>query len=96
MAKTTTKHCFSCGTDFMVWQTNNCEKCVKAVWYNEKTDSYPQYRCAIQGQLEGQLIGLYEISERTYNATQQKDCPYKKTERTKRPKKDNNPKLFDI
>lgn len=94
MKKTTTKECFTNGTDFMVWQTINCEKCVKAVWYNEKTKTFPKYRCSVQGQLEGQIAGIYEISERTYNATQQKDCPYKKTERTKKRKKDNEPKLF--
>lgn len=94
MKKTTTQNCFSCGTDFMVWQTNNCEKCIKAVWYNEKTKTFSKYRCSVQGQLESQIAGLYEISERTYNATQQINRPYKKTERNKKRKKDNEPKLF--
>lgn len=92
--KTTTKLCFSNGTEFMSWQTNNCEKCVKAVWYNEKTETFPEYRCAIQGQIEGQSVGLYEISERTYNATRTSKCPYIKTEKTKAKKKENSLSLF--
>jgi hypothetical protein len=93
--KTTTKPCFSNGTEFMAWQDRNCCRCVKAVWFNEKKNDFPAYRCAVQGQIEGQAAGLYEVSERTYNATQQKDCPYIKTERTKpRKKSDGSPSLF--
>ena len=74
--KTTTKPCFSNGTEFMAWQDRNCCRCVKAVWFNEKKNAFPAYRCAVQGQIEGQAVGLDEVRERTYNATQQNDCPY--------------------
>ena len=78
---TTTKHCFSNGTEFINWQDNNCGNCVKAIWYNEKTDSYPQYRCAIQRDIEAQSAGLLEINQRSYEVAQQQECPFKKTER---------------
>lgn len=68
MMKKTTEPCFSNGTEFMVWQDENCCQCKKAVWYNEKLDRYPQYRCAVQKQIEGQAAGIDEISQRTYDA----------------------------
>ena len=53
MKKETKKYTlFSNGTEFMVWQTDNCEKCVKAVWFNEKTNTFPAYRCTIQRDIE--------------------------------------------
>ncbi len=81
--KTTTQLCFSNGTDFMRWQDRNCCRCVKAVFYNEKKDFYPHYRCTVQGQIEGQAAGIYEISMRTYEAAKKVDCPYIQTERKK-------------
>lgn len=79
--KTTEKPCFSNGTEYMTWQEKNCYRCVKATWYNEKTKDFPPYRCQIQGQIDGQTVGLDEINQRTYEAAQQAECPYKKTER---------------
>jgi hypothetical protein len=34
---------FSNGTEFMEWQSRNCEKCVKAVFYNEKKEYYKKH-----------------------------------------------------
>lgn len=83
--KKTTEPCFSNGTEFIVWQDENCCQCKKAVWYNEKLDRYPQYRCAVQKQIEGQAVGIDEISQRTYDATHQRRCPFfkSKVEKTK-------------
>lgn len=69
----------------MVWQDENCCQCKKAVWYNEKLDRYPQYRCAVQKQIEGQAVGIDEISQRTYDAAHQRRCPFfkSKVEKTK-------------
>lgn len=77
--KKTTEPCFSNGTEFMVWQDENCCQCKKAVWYNEKLDRYPQYRCAVQKQIEGQAVGIDEINQRTYNAAHQRRCPFFKS-----------------
>ena len=79
--KTTTKPCFSNGTEYAMWQDINCCKCVKATFFNEKKNDFPQYRCRIQGQIDGQTVGISEISLRTYDAAQNTECPYKKTER---------------
>lgn len=86
--RTTTKPCFSNGTEFMNWQDRNCCKCVKSVHFNEKTNTYPDYRCKIQEQIEGQSVGLVvEITLRTYIATQQAECPHKQTKRKQYPRK---------
>ena len=79
MMKKTNKPCFSNGTEFMVWQDENCLQCKKATWYNERLKRYPQYRCAVQKQLEGQSIGIEEVSQRTYDAAQERRCPFFKS-----------------
>lgn len=38
---------FSNGTEFMIWTWRNCDKCIKAVFYNEKKDIYPKYKCRV-------------------------------------------------
>lgn len=72
---------FSNGTEFMLWQARNCEQCVKAVFYNEKKDYYPKYRCAIQRHIEEACIGDGCGNKRDYEATHSCDCPHKCTER---------------
>lgn len=38
---------FSNGTEFMNWESNNCDQCVKASRYIEKEDRYTPVRCAV-------------------------------------------------
>lgn len=86
MMKKTNKPCFSNGTEFMVWQDENCLQCKKATWYNERLKRYPQYRCSVQKQLEGQSIGIEEVSQRTYDAAQERRCPFFKSKVEEKPK----------
>ena len=82
---------FSNGTEFMWWQDRNCCNCVKAVWYNEKKDIFPKYRCMVQKHIEEAAITDGTGNLRDSNATHSRDCPYKCTERkryTKKVKKD--------
>ena len=88
MMKKTKEPCFSNGTEFMVWQDENCLQCKKAVWYNEKLDRYPQYRCAVQKQIEGQAVGIDEISQRAYEAAHQRRCPFFKSKVEEKPKEE--------
>ena len=87
---------FSNGTEFMEWQSHNCEKCVKAVFYNEKKDFYPKYRCAIQKHIEEACIGDGFGSKKVYDACRSYECQYKRTERKIYPKrkKDKSLELF--
>lgn len=85
--KTTLKSMFSNGTEFTSWQFRNCDKCVKASVYKEKKDVYTNYKCTIQRDIDGQVIGLQEVPLRSYNATQLADCPYRQTERKARKKR---------
>lgn len=84
---------FSNGTEFMLWQGRNCEQCVKAVFYNEKKDFYPKYRCAIQRDIEEACIGDGTGRQRVWEATHAGFCPYLKTERTARKRKSNDKSL---
>lgn len=78
---------FSNGTEFDIWQSRNCEQCVKGVFYNEKKDTYPKYRCAVQKHIEEAFIGDGRGDKRTYDACRSSECPYKKTERKVYPRK---------
>ena len=48
----TNKSCFDSDKELMIWQDTNCLQCKKAVWYNQRLKKMPQYRCAIQKQIE--------------------------------------------
>lgn len=78
---------FSNGMEFMLWQSRNCEQCVKAVFYNAKKDCYPKYRCAIQKHIEEAAITDGTGNQRDYNVTHSEICPYRATERTPRKRK---------
>lgn len=67
--------CFGSDNELMIWQEKNCLRCKKAVWYNQRLHRMPQYRCAIQKQVEAQVAGEIEINDRTYKATRTKTCP---------------------
>ena len=84
---------FSNGTEFMVWQTDNCEKCVKAVWFNEKTNTFPAYRCSIQRDIELACVTDGCGIKRVYDAVQKPICPYRQTERKKHNKVEQTLKL---
>ena len=77
---------FSNGTEAEMWMERNCERCIKGVFYNEKTDRYPKYRCAIQKHIEEAWVGDGRGDERTYNAVSHAVCPHIKTEWQKRKK----------
>lgn len=68
---------FSNGTEFQSWLANNCDLCVKASRYNEKTDSYTKYRCAIQRDIDVAYITDGMGSKRTHDAIRLNPrCPY--------------------
>lgn len=75
----TNKSCFDSEKELMIWQDTNCLQCKKAVWYNQRLKKMPQYRCAIQKQIEAQAAGETEINERTYEATRCKKCTFFKS-----------------
>ena len=78
---------FSNGTEFMLWQARNCEKCVKAVWFNEEKRFLPKYRCMVQKHIEEAAVTDGMGSKRDYDATHSYWCPYKSNERKRYPKK---------
>ena len=90
---------FSNGTEFMVWTARNCDRCVKASHLRETIvgEEYTKFRCVVQKEiiLTAAFPDEY-VSKRTYDICQKRDCPYMQETRKKYPKKDNNPKLFDV
>lgn len=66
--KVTSEPCFKNGSGLMMWQERNCCRCQKAVWYNAKLDRYPNYKCAVQRDIEHQAAGIMEINERSFHA----------------------------
>lgn len=72
MAKTTTRPCFSNGTEWEWWMALNCGHCKK-----NASDSTLTFHCAIQRDIFKQAIGYgnEEIRLASYEATQQSRCP---------------------
>lgn len=90
---------FSSGTEFECWVERNCDRCLKASRYNEKTDTYTKFRCAVQREIIAAFFDDGRASQRTYDICQNADCPNIQTERKRyanRPKPDNQPKLFEV
>lgn len=86
---------FSNGTEFMLWNEHNCDRCVKASHYNEKKDEYTKYRCAIQRDIDTRAYSNEPISERTITICDNftlwgVSCPYLHTESKKYMKKEKN------
>lgn len=86
---------FSNGTEFMLWNEHNCDKCVKASHYNAKTEEYTKFRCAIQRDIGTRLFCNEPINERTVTIVKAftlygECCPNLQTERKKHTKKVNN------
>ena len=90
---------FSNGTEFMTWTANNCDKCIKASHLRETIAGveYTTFRCSVQREiiLASAFVDEY-VSKRTYDICQKRDCPYRQETRKKYPKKDYEPKLFDM
>lgn len=89
------KDSFSNGTEFMLWNEHNCDKCVKASHYDEKKDKYTEYRCAIQRDIDTRMFSNEPINEQTIKICNDfvfagRLCPYLQTERKKYTKKINN------
>ena len=86
--KVTSEPCFKNGSSLMMWQERNCCRCQKAVWYNAKLDRYPNYKCAVQRDIEHQAAGILEINERSFLAAHETStCPFfKGKEEDKTPK----------
>ena len=90
---------FSNGTEFDCWISRNCDRCVKAPRYNDKTCEYTQFRCAVNREIIMAYLDDGRASQRTYDICQNRDCPNIQTERkvyAKRPKFDDQPKLFEL
>lgn len=84
---------FSNGTQFEIWASHNCEQCIKGVFYNEKTDTWPKYRCAIQKHIDEAFIGDGMGNKRDHEACNSYNCPYKRKDWPKKHKKDKDKSL---
>lgn len=86
---------FSNGTEFMQFEDHNCSQCVKASRYNEKKDTYTQFRCKVQEEIIKAAVSDGMVSDRVADITHDftmhgTRCPYLKTERKKYVKHDKN------
>jgi hypothetical protein len=73
---------FSNGSEHCSWISYNCEKCVKFSRYNEKKDTYSQFRCSIDKDIQMQAAGIVEaVNVKSAEAVELAICPYLETER---------------
>lgn len=90
---------FSNGTEYMLWEERNCDRCYKSSHIKSKSDpDYPDYTpfiCAIQRDIFTRMVtDKTPISQRTIDICQKADCPYRREVRPKYEKYKNEPKLF--
>lgn len=103
--KKVNKDPFSNGTEFMVWEEHNCDKCIKSSQARERKedgsifytncDEHGMPKCAIQRDIIIRMGSDDPINEQTVTICNDfimhgKLCPYMKTERKKYPKKIKN------
>ena len=93
---------FSNGTEFMMWEERNCDRCWKASHIKRGSDpdhpDWTPYRCAIQREIDFRRFGTNPISQRTYDICQKADCPNRQEHRPRKKyeKHKNEPKLFEV
>lgn len=76
--KTINEYLFSNGTDHLSWVSRNCERCWKMSRYNEKKDTYSQFRCSIDADIQAQAAGIVDqVKIKSYKTVQLLDCPYR-------------------
>lgn len=85
----TSRPCFSNGSEMEWWLERNCDRCIK--YPKEGTN----VRCAVARDIITQYMGYgnEHISQRSWEATHKERCPYIKTKRSKKKKKDNDKSL---
>lgn len=92
---------FSNGTEYMIWEENNCDRCVKSSHIKRGSDpDFPDYtpiKCAIQRDIFTRMVtDKTPISKRTIDICRSGKCPFKQTQHKKYEKFKNEPKLFEI
>lgn len=91
---------FSNGTEFEIWMDMNCDRCVKASRYNEKTDTYTKFRCSVNREIIESYVSDGKASKRTCDICKKMNCPNIQTEYKKYKKRSNNQSkqttLFDL
>jgi hypothetical protein len=99
---------FSNGTDFMIWEEHNCNKCIKASqprdggtrYTNADKHNMPN-KCSIQRDIITRMACDEPINEQTVTICNDftmhgKLCPYMKTERKKYQKKDKQQTTLEL
>ena len=92
---------FSNGTEFTMWDENNCTRCVKAarIVGDEIKGHVTKCRCAIQREIADAYLSDEPVSQRTYDIVQSGNCPHIQLhwkQYPRKPKFDNQPKLFEV
>lgn len=89
---------FSNGTEYMIWEERNCDRCWKSSHIKNDSDpDYPEYtkiKCAIQRDILNRMWSGEPISQRTIDICEKHNCPYRQERRLKYEKNKNLPKLF--
>ena len=90
---------FSNGTEFMMWEEHNCDRCWKSSRLRKAGDTkyedeYTKVRCAIQRDIFIRMCSNEPIAERTIDICRSGVCPFREEKRKKYEKNKGLPKLF--
>lgn len=92
---------FSNGTEYMMWESRNCDRCWKSSKLKKEGDTsyedeYTKIRCAIQRDIFTRMGSNEPIAQRTIDVCRMRDCPYREEKRKRYEKNKGLPKLFEI
>lgn len=92
---------FSNGTEYMIWEARNCDRCWKSSRLKKEGDTanedeYTKIVCAIQRDIFTRMGCDEPISQRTIDICRMADCPLRQEKRPRRKydRNKNEPKLF--
>lgn len=93
--RTTTKPCFSCGSEAGDWLNHNCDNCIKGSRLKKDGFYWTKGRCVYQDDIYTQWFGTgsEEIREATYSLTREWDCKKRQEHHKPRVKKDKDKSL---
>ena len=85
---------FSNGTEYMMWEERNCDRCHKSSHLTKDQTGYTKIVCAIERDIINRMWSNEPIAQRTIDICNMTDCPYRKEKRSVRKKDEKQLELF--
>ena len=78
---------FSNGTEYMIWEERNCDRCIKDSHMTKDQMGYTKIKCSIQRDIITRMYSNEPIKQKTIDICNMRDCPSRKEHWPKRKKR---------